>query len=219
MDTGTLKIVGYPIRWRMEVFPSHPITRQLPQLKSFGSKFSIKRLFFYIVLILIAHQLIYLTMLLMFFSNRVLQANAGIEYGLELIQWELAGTLFLGWVIVYLIVWRGLHQSGYIIWFTALFPYFVMITLLVRALTLEGAVTGLQAYINVRYFSLLHLLHFMIYRLAFLQNQSKPKSLLSLLFLHTIIRSFKCRNQFMQRCIKFAIRSLHVYAKRIIRYI
>jgi solute carrier family 6 GABA transporter-like protein 1 len=87
-----------------------------------------------------------------FWNNRVLQANAGIEYGLELIQWELAGTLFLGWVIVYLIVWRGLHQSGYIIWFTALFPYFVMITLLVRALTLEGAVTGLQAYINVRCF-------------------------------------------------------------------
>jgi solute carrier family 6 GABA transporter-like protein 1 len=53
-----------------------------------------------------------------FWNNRVLQANAGIEYGLELIQWELAGTLFLGWVIVYMIVWRGLHQSGYIIWFT-----------------------------------------------------------------------------------------------------
>merc|ERR1712241_552118 len=84
-----------------------------------------------------------------FWNNRVLQANEGIEYGLELIQWELAGTLFLGWVIVYLIVWRGLHQSGYIIWFTALFPYFVMITLLVRALTLEGAYTGLQAYINI----------------------------------------------------------------------
>ena len=162
-------------------------------------------------------------MLLLIFSNRVLQANEGIEYGLELIQWELAGTLFLGWVIVYLIVWRGLHQSGYIIWFTALFPYFVMITLLVRALTLEGAVTGLQAYINVRCFSLLHLLHLMIYRLVFLQlhvqNQSKPKSLRSLLFLHTVIGSLECRNQSMKRCIKLAIRPLHVYAKRIIRYI
>ena len=219
MDTGTLKIVGYPIHWRMEVFPSHPITRQLPQLKSFGSKFSIKRLFFYIVLIfvIIVHLLIYLTMLLLIFSNRVLQANEGIEYGLELIQWELAGTLFLGWVIVYLIVWRGLHQSGYIIWFTALFPYFVMITLLVRALTLEGAVTGLQAYINVRCFSLLHLLHFMIYRLVFLQlhvqNQSKPKSLLCLLFLHTIIRSFNCRKKLVKTVIKFAIRPLHVYER------
>ena len=72
-----------------------------------------------------------------------------MEYGLGMIQWELAGTLLGGWIIVYMIVWRGLHQSGYIIWFTALFPYFVMITLLVRALTLEGATTGLAAYINV----------------------------------------------------------------------
>ena len=200
----------------MEVFPSHPITIQLPQLKSFGSTFSIKRLFFDVVLILIAHGLIYSSMILLIFSNRVLQANEGIEYGLELIQWELAGTLFLGWVIVYLIVWRGLHQSGYIIWFTALFPYFVMITLLVRALTLEGAVTGLQAYINVRCFSLLHLLHFMIYSLAFLQlhvqNQSKPKSLRSLPFSYTIFCSCNCRKHFTQICIKFATISLHEFA-------
>lgn len=84
-----------------------------------------------------------------FWNNRVLQANAGIEYGLGMIQWELAGTLLGGWIIVYMIVWRGLHQSGYIIWFTALFPYFVMITLLVKALTLDGAIDGLKAYVNV----------------------------------------------------------------------
>ena len=75
--------------------------------------------------------------------------NDGLEFGLGNVQWEMAGALFGGWLLVYLIVWRGLHQSGYIIWFTALFPYFVMITLLVRALTLEGAYTGLQAYVNV----------------------------------------------------------------------
>jgi len=84
-----------------------------------------------------------------FWNNRVLHANQGIEYGLGMIQWELAGTLLLGWLLVYMIVWRGLHQSGYIIWFTALFPYFVMITLLVRALTLEGASLGLAAYANI----------------------------------------------------------------------
>lgn len=64
-------------------------------------------------------------------------------------QWELAGSLFLGWLIVYLIIRRGLHQSGYIIWFTALFPYVVMLTLLAKALTLEGAIEGLKAYVHV----------------------------------------------------------------------
>jgi solute carrier family 6 GABA transporter-like protein 1 len=47
-------------------------------------------------------------------------------------QWELLGTLLLGWIIVYGIIWKGLHSSGKIIWFTALFPYFVMSILLVR---------------------------------------------------------------------------------------
>ncbi len=75
--------------------------------------------------------------------------NEGIEYGLGAMQWEMAAALLGGWALVYLIVWRGLHQSGYIIWFTALFPYVVMITLLIKALTLPGAFEGLKAYVNV----------------------------------------------------------------------
>ena len=35
-----------------------------------------------------------------------------------------------------------------IIWFTALFPYFVMTMLLFRAITLEGASIGLMRYIT-----------------------------------------------------------------------
>ena len=76
--------------------------------------------------------------------------NGGLEHGLGALQWELAGTLLLGWFIVYLIICRGVHQSGYVIWFTALFPYVVMLTLLARALTLPGAFDGLAAYVEVR---------------------------------------------------------------------
>ena len=75
--------------------------------------------------------------------------NDGLEFGLGNIQWEMAAALFGGWLLVYLIVWRGLHQSGYIIWFTALFPYTVMSVLLVRAVTLPGAADGLLAYVKV----------------------------------------------------------------------
>ena len=42
-----------------------------------------------------------------------------------------------------------------IIWFTALFPYFVMAILLVRALTLPGAFTGLYYYVRVDWSRLL----------------------------------------------------------------
>lgn len=38
--------------------------------------------------------------------------NAGLEHGLGGMQWELVGTLFLAWVLVYLIIWKGLHSSG-----------------------------------------------------------------------------------------------------------
>ena len=70
--------------------------------------------------------------------------NGGLEYGLGSIQWELAGCLALAWLCVYGIIAKGLHSSGKIIWFTALFPYFVMAILLVRALTLEGAMDGIR---------------------------------------------------------------------------
>ena len=70
--------------------------------------------------------------------HRVLQQNEGLEHGLGGMQWELAGCLVIAWVVVYLIIAKGLHSSGKIIWFTALFPYFVMFILLGRALTLPG---------------------------------------------------------------------------------
>ena len=85
----------------------------------------------------------------------MLQLNEGVEFGLGTVQWELLGCLALAWLCVYGIIARGLHSSGKIIWFTALFPYFVMAILLVRALTLEGAGDGLLYYITPRWDKLL----------------------------------------------------------------
>jgi len=42
-----------------------------------------------------------------------------------------------------------------IIWFTALFPYAVLLVLLVRAVTLDGAGTGLLYYVTPRWEKLL----------------------------------------------------------------
>eukprot|EP00096_Caligus_rogercresseyi_P010579 TRINITY_DN3906_c0_g1_i1.p1 TRINITY_DN3906_c0_g1~~TRINITY_DN3906_c0_g1_i1.p1 ORF type:complete len:673 (+),score=124.55 TRINITY_DN3906_c0_g1_i1:229-2247(+) len=84
-----------------------------------------------------------------FWMFRALQQNQGLEHGLGSLQWELVGCLVLAWIFVYLIIWKGLHSSGKIIWFTALFPYFVMFILLIRAVTLEGAVDGLLYYVRI----------------------------------------------------------------------
>ncbi|XP_026282924.1 sodium- and chloride-dependent GABA transporter 1-like [Frankliniella occidentalis] len=77
-----------------------------------------------------------------FWDRRVLQLSAGLDE-LGGMQWELLGCLLLGWLLVYLIICRGLHQSGKIVWFTALFPYAIMLVLAGRAVTLPGAVDGL----------------------------------------------------------------------------
>lgn len=84
-----------------------------------------------------------------FWEHRVLRMNQGIEFGLGAMNWELAACLLLAWVMVYGIIAKGLHSSGKIIWFTALFPYFVMFILLFRAITLEGAVEGLKYMVHV----------------------------------------------------------------------
>jgi len=44
-------------------------------------------------------------------SKRVLQITGGIgEMGG--MQWELLGCLLLGWILIYGIICRGIHQSG-----------------------------------------------------------------------------------------------------------
>jgi hypothetical protein len=52
-----------------------------------------------------------------FFSRRVLDITTGMD-DLGGMKWELFGTLVLAWLIVYGIIWKGLHSSGKVIWFT-----------------------------------------------------------------------------------------------------
>uniref|UniRef100_V9IH23 Transporter n=1 Tax=Apis cerana TaxID=7461 RepID=V9IH23_APICE len=60
-----------------------------------------------------------------YWERRLLGITSGIEI-IGGIQWELLGCLVIGWLLVYFIIRRGLHQSGKIIWFSALFPYVVL---------------------------------------------------------------------------------------------
>ncbi|KAG1670924.1 Sodium- and chloride-dependent GABA transporter 2 [Nymphon striatum] len=89
-----------------------------------------------------------------FWNDRVLQITKGID-DLGGIQWELFGCLILAWIIVYLVIWKGIHSSGKIIWFTALFPYTILFTLLIRGAMLEGAANGLYYFIYPQFEELL----------------------------------------------------------------
>ena len=51
--------------------------------------------------------------------------------------------LLAAWIIVFLITMKGIQSSGYVVYFTALFPYVVLTIFLIRGLTLPGAGAGL----------------------------------------------------------------------------
>ncbi|CAG0891251.1 unnamed protein product [Cyprideis torosa] len=88
-----------------------------------------------------------------YWENEILELSPGLEHP-DGIRWELLGYLFVAWTITYLIIWKGLNNSGKILYFTALFPYVALSILFIRAVTLEGAGQGLKFYLKPN-FSLL----------------------------------------------------------------
>ncbi|XP_064100130.1 sodium- and chloride-dependent glycine transporter 1-like [Macrobrachium nipponense] len=83
-----------------------------------------------------------------FFHNFMLDISEGFhdEEGHSL-QWHLCLCLILSWVIVFLGLFKGVSSMGKAVYFTALFPYMVLIILFVRAITLPGCLNGISFYI------------------------------------------------------------------------
>ncbi|XP_067110346.1 solute carrier family 6 member 11a isoform X1 [Osmerus mordax] len=81
-----------------------------------------------------------------FWQRRVLQLSSGME-DLGSIQWDLALCLLLVWVICYFCVWKGVKSTGKAVYFTVTFPYVMLVVLLIRGVTLPGAMDGIYYYI------------------------------------------------------------------------
>uniref|UniRef100_A0AAR2J9K4 Transporter n=1 Tax=Pygocentrus nattereri TaxID=42514 RepID=A0AAR2J9K4_PYGNA len=81
-----------------------------------------------------------------FYRRRVLNITGSV-YELGSVRWELALCLLLAWVICYFCVWKGVKSTGKVVYFTATFPYVMLLVLLVRGLTLPGAVDGILFYL------------------------------------------------------------------------
>ncbi|XP_029704217.1 sodium- and chloride-dependent GABA transporter 2-like isoform X2 [Takifugu rubripes] len=81
-----------------------------------------------------------------FWQNRVLKVSKGIE-DMGSLRWELVLCLILTWVICYFCVWKGIKSTGKAAFFTATFPFATLLVLLIRGLTLPGALDGIIFYL------------------------------------------------------------------------
>ena len=82
------------------------------------------------------------------YSKYVLNEPDSIEEGIGDPDWRLTIGLFVCWVIILLIVIRGVRSSGKAAYFLAMYPYVVLISLMIRAATLPGAGRGIHYFFN-----------------------------------------------------------------------
>lgn len=73
----------------------------------------------------------------------MLQISAGLEYP-GMMRWELFACLVCAWLMVYFATWKSIKSSAKVRYFTATFPFVLIIILMFRAITLDGAAEGLR---------------------------------------------------------------------------
>ncbi|KAL0841250.1 hypothetical protein ABMA28_014976 [Loxostege sticticalis] len=91
----------------------------------------------------------------LYFTQTVLRQSNGIDDGIGAPLWDLTLCLLASWAIIFIIVARGVKSSGKAAYFLAIFPYIVMIILLIRAVTLEGAGTGILYFLTPQWSKIL----------------------------------------------------------------
>uniref|UniRef100_A0AAR2IXF2 Transporter n=1 Tax=Pygocentrus nattereri TaxID=42514 RepID=A0AAR2IXF2_PYGNA len=82
-----------------------------------------------------------------------LQDSGGID-DLGLPRWQLTSCLAVVIVVLYFSLWKGVKTSGKVVWITATMPYVVLTVLLLRGVTLPGAIDGIKAYLSVDFLRL-----------------------------------------------------------------
>ncbi|GFR66302.1 sodium- and chloride-dependent betaine transporter [Elysia marginata] len=82
-----------------------------------------------------------------YWENRVLRFSSGIDdFGQP--RWDLVLCLLLAWIICFLCLLKGIKTTGKVVYFTAIFPYVVLVILFFRGVTLDNAGEGISFFIT-----------------------------------------------------------------------
>ncbi|XP_052819444.1 sodium- and chloride-dependent neutral and basic amino acid transporter B(0+)-like [Mya arenaria] len=72
-------------------------------------------------------------------------------------MWQLSLCLLMSWIIVVICLIKGIKSSGKVVYFTATFPYVILLILLVRGCLLDGAIDGVKYFIIPEWDQLLNI--------------------------------------------------------------
>uniref|UniRef100_A0A182KFV4 Transporter n=1 Tax=Anopheles christyi TaxID=43041 RepID=A0A182KFV4_9DIPT len=91
-----------------------------------------------------------------FFHNEILQISDGINH-MGGIVWPLLLCNLIAWIVIFCCIAKGVQSVGKVVYFTATFPFVILAVLLVRGVTLPGALEGIKFYIMPQWSQLLNL--------------------------------------------------------------
>nr|KAG5713674.1 hypothetical protein BaRGS_024722 [Batillaria attramentaria] len=80
-------------------------------------------------------------------GDEVLGKTSGIDEPGDL-QWEILVANLVAYVIVCLVLAKGIKSLGKVAYFTATFPYILLTVLLVRGVMLDGSSNGIKYYLE-----------------------------------------------------------------------
>ncbi|XP_076341500.1 sodium-dependent nutrient amino acid transporter 1-like isoform X3 [Tachypleus tridentatus] len=90
----------------------------------------------------------------LYFKNYVLHLSSGLQE-VTMLNWKMCLCLIGAWTMVYFCVIKGVQSLGKVTYFTAIFPYTVLISLMVVALTFDGASDGIKYFFTPHWKKLL----------------------------------------------------------------
>jgi len=89
-----------------------------------------------------------------FFNNSILQLSESPS-AFGGIRLPIVGGLALIWLFIYLSLFKGVETLGKIVYFTVIIPWLIIVVMVVRGLTLPGAMEGIKFYLTPDFSALL----------------------------------------------------------------